>query len=341
MVLSRVIERIGEMPVVKFWVRFSAAGPAVLAGAIAYNIIFALVPGAVVLLTAASFFGKTAEAQAETIRIISLIAPVEVAEFIGSALGDTSRIVDNREGVVIILGAVLALWFGTRGVLTIMRVLTRVEGIEDDRPWWVTRLIATGLTIAVGLALALASVLIVAGRAIRDWLQEITQLAWPIDLWAALRIPVASLSVLVFFWLLYRFAPPRRLPGTWLAAVMATVGHGRVLPRFAVLRELCRRPRSNVCNHWNGRFAAPLAVRRFVFDHRRRIGSSSDGPAPPTAAVRRPDGYHRTHETRTRNARTRGCHLPDGPTPGDGDVARSRGTVRSAVAGQNAPPIPA
>jgi membrane protein len=224
MVLSRFIDRIGEMPVVKFWVRFSAAGPAVLAGAIAYNIIFALVPGAVVLLTAASFFGKTAEAQAETVRVISLIAPVEVAEFIGSALGDTSRIVDNREGVVIILGAVLALWFGTRGVLTIMRVLTRVEGIEDDRPWWETRLIATGLTIAVGLALALASVLVVAGRAIRDWLQEITQLAWPVDLWAALRIPVASLSVLGFFWLLYRFAPPRRLPGTWPAAFMATGG---------------------------------------------------------------------------------------------------------------------
>lgn len=224
MVLPRIVDRIGEMPVVKFWVRFSAAGPAVLAGAIAYNIIFALVPGAVVLLTGASFFGKTAEAQAETVRVISLIAPVEVAEFIGRALGDTSRIVDDREGVVIVLGAVLALWFGTRGVLTIMRVLTRVEGIEEDRPWWETRLIATGLTIAVGLALALASILIVAGRAIRDWLSEITQLAWPVDLWAALRIPVASLSVLGFFWLLYRFAPPRRLPGTWLAASMATVG---------------------------------------------------------------------------------------------------------------------
>jgi len=224
MALARIIDRIGEMPVVKFWVRFSAAGPAVLAGAIAYNIIFALVPGAVVLLTAASFFGKTAEAQAETVRVISLIAPVEVAEFIGSALGDTSRIVDNREGVVIVFGALLALWFGTRGVLTIMRVLTRVEGIEEDRPWWETRLIATGLTVAVGLALALSSVLIIAGRAIRDWLQEITQLAWPIDLWAALRIPVASLSVLGFFWLLYRFAPPRRLPGTWMAALMATGG---------------------------------------------------------------------------------------------------------------------
>ena len=36
--------------------RFSAAGPAVLAGAIAYNIIFALVPGGIVLVTAASFF---------------------------------------------------------------------------------------------------------------------------------------------------------------------------------------------------------------------------------------------------------------------------------------------
>jgi len=218
------IERIGESPVVKFWVRFSAAGPAVLAGAIAYNIVFALVPGAVVLLTAASFFGKTAEAQAETVRVISLIAPVEVAEFIGSALRDTSLIVRDREGVVILLGAIVALWFGTRGVLTIMRVLTRVEGIDEDRPWWETRLIATGLTIAVGLALVLSSVLIIAGRAIRDWLQEITQLTWPIDLWAALRIPVASLSLLAFFWLLYRFAPPRRLPGTWLAAFITTGG---------------------------------------------------------------------------------------------------------------------
>ena len=68
----------------------------------------------------------------------------------------------------------------------------------------------TGLTVAVGLALILSLVLIIAGRSIRDWLQEITNLAWPIDLWAALRIPVASLGLLGFFWLLYRFAPPRR-----------------------------------------------------------------------------------------------------------------------------------
>ncbi|MGZ8784746.1 MAG: YihY/virulence factor BrkB family protein, partial [Acidimicrobiia bacterium] len=152
------------------------------------------------------------------------IAPVEVAEFISTALGDASGIVSDRKGVVILLGAVLALWFGTRGVLTIMRVLTRVEGIEDDRPWWASRLIAAWLTIAVGLALALSLVLIIAGRAVTDWLQEITNLTWPVDLWAALRIPVASLGLLGFFWLLYRFAPPRRLPGTWLAAFMATGG---------------------------------------------------------------------------------------------------------------------
>jgi membrane protein len=177
-----------------------------------------------VLLTAASFLGRTEQAQAETVRVISLIAPVEVAEFIGTALGDASGIVSDRKGVVILLGAVLALWFGTRGVLTIMRVLTRVEGIEDDRPWWASRLIAAWLTIAVGLALALSLVLIIAGRAVTDWLQEITNLTWPVDLWAALRIPVASLGLLGFFWLLYRFAPPRRLPGTWLAAFMATGG---------------------------------------------------------------------------------------------------------------------
>lgn len=224
MALARIIDRIGEVPVVRFWVRFSAAGPAVLAGAIAYNIIFALIPGGVVLITAASFFGKTTEAQDETVRVLSLIAPEDVANAIKDVLAAASGIVTGREGIVIVFGAVLALWFGTRAVLTIMRVLTRVEGIDEDRPWWETRLIATGLTIAVGLALALSSVLIIAGQAIRDWLQELTQLAWPVEWWAALRIPVASISLLGFFWLLYRFAPPRRLPGTWMAAFMATGG---------------------------------------------------------------------------------------------------------------------
>lgn len=219
-----MIDRIGEMPVVKFWVRFSAAGPAVLAGAIAYNIIFALVPGGIVLFTAASFFGRTREAQEETVRVLSLIAPEEVADEIKNTLVAASEIVTGREGMVIILGAVLALWFGTRAVLTIMRVLTRVEGIDEDRPWWETRLIATGLTIAVGLALALSSVLIIAGGAIQTWLDDLTDVAWPVDLWSALRLPLATGGVLAFFWLLYRFAPPRRLPGTWLAAFMATGG---------------------------------------------------------------------------------------------------------------------
>ncbi len=134
MALARIIDRIGELPVVRFWVRFSAAGPTVLAGAIAYNIIFALVPGGIVLLTGASFFGRTEDALSETVRVISLIAPAEVAEEIGRVLGTTSEIVAGREGLVIALGAVLALWFGTRAVLTIMRVLTRVEDIDEDPP---------------------------------------------------------------------------------------------------------------------------------------------------------------------------------------------------------------
>jgi membrane protein len=224
MALPRFIDRIGEMPVVKFWVRFSAAGPAVLAGAIAYNIIFALVPGGIVLVTAASFFGRSEEALAETVRVTSLIAPIEVAEEIGRVLNRTSTIVAGREGLVIALGALASLWFGTRAILTIMRVLTRVEDIEEDRPWWVSRLIATGLTVAVGLALLLSWILIAAGGAIRDWLVDLTDQTWPVAWWSALRIPLATGGVLLFFWLLYRFAPPRRLPGTWMAAFMATGG---------------------------------------------------------------------------------------------------------------------
>lgn len=222
---KRLINTIGRSPVVKFWVRFSAAGPAVLAGAIAYNIIFALVPGGIALLTAASFFGKTEEAQAETERVLSLIAPEEIAGFIvNDVLVRVSEVVRDREGLVIVVGALVALWAGTRGVFTIMRVLTRVERIEEDRPWWLRRLIATGMTVALGFSLVLSSVLIVAGGAIERWLEELTDLAWPVALWSALRLPLALLGLFGFFWLLYRYAPARRLPGTWLAALLTTAG---------------------------------------------------------------------------------------------------------------------
>jgi membrane protein len=224
MALPRMIDRIGELPVVKFWVRFNAAGPAVLAGAIAYNIIFALVPGGIMLITAASFFGRTDEAMAETVRVMSLIAPEDVAAEIGRVLNRTSAIVAGREGIVIAVGALISLWFGARAVLTIIRVLTRVEDIEEDRPWWASRLIAIGLTVAVGLALLLSWVLIVAGGAIEDWLVDLTDLTWPVAVWSAFRLPLATGGVLLFFWLLYRFGPPRRLPGTWPAAFMATGG---------------------------------------------------------------------------------------------------------------------
>lgn len=223
--VKRLVQRIAQWPFVKFWVRFSAAGPTVLAGAIAYNIVFALVPGGIALLTAASFFGKTETARAETERVLSLIAPDEIAQFVVTeVLVPVSQRVNDREGLVIVFGALLALWAGARGVFTIMRVLTRVERIDEDRSWLVRRLIAVGLTVTLGLSLVLSSVLIVAGGAIEEWLEELTDLAWPVALWSALRLPLALLGLFGFFWLLYRFAPARRLPGTWLAALMTTAG---------------------------------------------------------------------------------------------------------------------
>lgn len=42
--------------------------------------------------------------------------------------------------------------------------------------------------------------------------------------WEALAMPLGSVGLLLFLVTLYRFGPPRRLPGMWLAAFLATVG---------------------------------------------------------------------------------------------------------------------
>ncbi len=218
------LERLTSSTPARFWRRFASAGPGVLAAAVAYNLFFALVPAAIPLVIAASFFGRNADAQRQTIDFLEQVLPSDTASTIADALSTAWDSVEGTQGLVVAVSLVISLWAGSRGVNTIMRVLARIERMDDDRSWWRRRLIAVGLTLGAGGMLVLSGVLIVAGAEIAEWLEQLTEVDWLVTAWERLSLPVGVLGLFGFLTALYRWGPPQRLPGFWLAALMASAG---------------------------------------------------------------------------------------------------------------------
>lgn len=209
---------------IRFWERFNEAGPSVLAAAVAYNIFFALVPAAVALVAGASTFGRSDEAIARTEDALSQLAPRSVVEWITDVLAAASADIDTSRILVVVLSVVVALFLASRAVLTLQRVLARIEGMSEDRSWWKVRLIGMALSAGIGLALVLTSVLLVAGEWIAQALATLIDAEWVVRVWEAASLPVGAVGVLLFLAAFYRWGPPRPLPGLWLAALTSTVG---------------------------------------------------------------------------------------------------------------------
>ncbi len=219
--MSSLGDRVEQLPAVRFWKRFTAASPGVLAAAVAYNLFFALVPMVAVLLIIASLIGRDVVA---TERSLTVILPEGVARSLAGLLQSVADLLPANRGAVIAVSLVVAGWSASRGVLTIIRVLASIEGFDEDRSWWEVRLIAIGLTVVGGVVFLLTLILIPIGGVIAERLEETTGITWIHVLWNAARIPLASLGMLGFLWLFYRYGPPRRLPGTFSAALAATTG---------------------------------------------------------------------------------------------------------------------
>lgn len=220
-----LVQRVTESMPGRFWRRFTSAGPSVLAAAVAYNLFFALVPGLASGLAAASFLGRDAEAIDRTEEFLEAVAPGEVATFISNGvLPDVADAVHENQGLFILLSTLVSLWLASRGVVTLQRVLARIEGMEEDRSWIRVRLVGVTLTIGALLALVFSALLLVASNAIAVSLARLIDVSWVITAWQALSLPIGSVGLLLFLAILYRFGPPRRLPGLWPAALLATIG---------------------------------------------------------------------------------------------------------------------
>jgi membrane protein len=204
--------------------RYREADLGMNAAAVAYHTFLALAPLGVALLGVAALVGDSEAALERVNDTLVSIAPDAVRRFIIDLLREASdRIGGGREWLIV--GSVLlTVVLGSRAAMALQRALAEVEDCTEKRPALQMRLVAVALTIGGGAVLLAASILLVAGSHVVDFVEGITGLGFLSALWPWLQIPIPAAGLYVFLLAFYRWAPPEPLPKAWLAALVGTIG---------------------------------------------------------------------------------------------------------------------
>jgi membrane protein len=115
------------------------------------------------------------------------------------------------------IGVLAALWSGSAGMASAMTALNIAYDVEDNRPWWMRRLVALTLTVGFALFVVGALVVLVLGPQISSGVANALGLG---DLftkvWSVLSVPIAVLFVLVAIALVYYLAPAKEMRWRWV-----------------------------------------------------------------------------------------------------------------------------
>src|SRR5581483_8756190 len=196
------------------------------AAEVAYNFIFAIVP-LLIFLTALSVaighaFGVTMANVADWLFTRSGL-PRQTAMVLR---GPVENVIQSQSGGILSIGLVLAIWGAKNGVSSLMKALNVAFDVKETRPWWKTTGISLALTIGVGLAFAVASLLLIAGATIGGAIAGLFGLgpAWNV-VWGLLRIVLIPVLLIVGLAVFYWAAPNVKAPFKWLTpgSVLAVV----------------------------------------------------------------------------------------------------------------------
>jgi membrane protein len=146
-----------------------------LAAQLAFYFLLALFPALLFVVALLSYL-PLGPALTSSLDRLELIVPADVLRLVRQLLQDA---LTGVHGGVLTFAVAGALWSSSSAVTAIITALNRAYDIEEWRPWWKRRLIATVLTVGLATFVVLALALVVGGSDLAEW--------------AADRIGVASL----------------------------------------------------------------------------------------------------------------------------------------------------
>ncbi|TYP96148.1 membrane protein [Sphingobacterium allocomposti] len=120
------------------------------ASSLAYNFMLAIFPGILFLFTLIPYI-PVDSFQEKLLEIIEVALPHNAYEFLQTTLVD---IVKNQNSGLLSIGFLLATFFATNGMTTLMMAFNKASLSKEKRSWAKRRAVAIVLTVAIVLALA-------------------------------------------------------------------------------------------------------------------------------------------------------------------------------------------
>jgi membrane protein len=194
-----------------------------LSAELAYYFFFSLFPIMLFITPVLSFFGNEQEIVNWVLTQLGHAIPPEAQALVADVI--RSVVTTNAPGLMSV-GALLALWAGSNVFNNLINALNKAYDVEETRPFWKRRLLAMGMVVLAGLVVGTATITVVAGEYIIDWVGRILGVAESTR--STLTIVQYTLSLLFLIgmaWMTYRLLPNTRQSGWHLlvGAVFTTV----------------------------------------------------------------------------------------------------------------------
>jgi membrane protein len=120
----------------------------------------------------------------------------------------TEELAETASGEKLTISVLLALWFASGGVASMISTLNVAYRIKEARSWFKVRAIALGLTLMISVLIFLALCIVLVGGTLIDWIGKALHfVSEMVAVWKALQWPAAALFVVFSYGLIYSCGP--------------------------------------------------------------------------------------------------------------------------------------
>ena len=175
-----------------------------MAAALSYYYVLSIFP-ALIFLSAVVAYLPVANVFDQAISLIGSFMPPDSMALVRKVLADV--ITPNR-GAFLSFGILGTLWAASGGFSAAMEALNIAYEVEEARPFWITRPLAIGLTLLIGVLMLVALGVMIVGPEFGTWLTTRIHLSWLFAwAWPYIHWTVSVLFTVLAVEFLYFLAP--------------------------------------------------------------------------------------------------------------------------------------
>lgn len=227
-----------------FWKGLMEGAITTRASSLAFNFFLAFFPSIIVFLTLIPYIPVTG-LQETLMELLNVVLPPSTNEITFNALDD---IINNTRASLLSIGFLLALYFSTNGINSLIEAFNASYHIRENRPIIQQRILSLGLTLLLSFMLIIAMGLIIFGKFVVSYLTEyklITQYAGELILYGK------WFTILLVLWLgisvLFHLGPSIKskwklfTPGSILATlgiIITSIGFNYYINHFSQYNKI-------------------------------------------------------------------------------------------------------